>query len=46
MRARGFLAAALIAASALFPLTAAAQVGREADPGTFTTTERSRAGLP
>jgi hypothetical protein len=37
MRARSF-AAALIAL-ALFPLAASAQVGREADPGTFTTTE-------
>jgi hypothetical protein len=38
MRARS-LAAALIAALALFPLSAAAQVGRDPDPGTFTTTE-------
>jgi hypothetical protein len=39
MRARGFLAAALMAAFAFFPLTASAQIGREADPGTFAATE-------
>jgi hypothetical protein len=39
MRARGFLAAAVIAAFALFAPAASAQPGREADPGTFTATE-------
>jgi hypothetical protein len=39
MRIRDLIAAALIAAFTLFPVVASAQVAREADPGTFTTTE-------
>ena len=39
MRARGFLSAMLAAAFALLPLSASAQMARQADPGTFTVTE-------
>jgi hypothetical protein len=39
MRARGLLSALLVAAFALMPLSAFAQIARQADPGTFTTVE-------
>ena len=39
MRARGLLTAMLAAAFALLPLSASAQMARQADPGTFTVTE-------
>jgi hypothetical protein len=39
MRARGLFWAVLCAALAFMPAGASAQVGREADPGTFSTTE-------
>src|SRR3954464_11206828 len=39
MRARGLVSALLVAAFALMPLSAFAQIARQADPGTFTTVE-------
>ena len=39
MRARGLVSALLVAAFALMPLSAFAQIARQADPGTFTTIE-------
>ena len=39
MRARGLVSALLVAAFALMPLSASAQIARQADPGTFTTVE-------
>ena len=39
MPARGLVSALLVAALALMPLWASAQIARQADPGTFTTVE-------
>jgi len=39
MRARGLVSALLVVAFALMPLSAFAQIARQADPGTFTTVE-------
>ena len=39
MPARGLVSALLVAAFALMPLSAFAQIARQADPGTFTTVE-------